>query len=459
MNRRKSYDMNFKIAVSEDAKNMSNRAAAIKYNVSEKMVSFTLWHINISYFTMFYVFLQVRDWKSKVNEMKQFVLVKNMKKNNKQRRRLDGGGKSIKNSDGEYELAMWVMYLREQHIPVTRFSIAEEAKRIFNIHGFKASSGWIDNFMMRWNFSLRRPTSIGQTIPKDFLEKVVGFLKLIKHLVSSKQISESHIGNMDETSICFEMSPHQIIHLRGEKSVPINTHVNTRQHFTVVLCAMADGRTLPPLVIFKGTRALNINVPNVSVIVSPTGWMTSEIMIKWLTTVWTNFAFGERLLILDSFRGHLTDGVSECLRKFNTTRAVIPGGCTKHLQPADKSWIALFKARYRQLFNQWLVDTSECLGVGSPFTKPDKELMVNWVKLSWESIPRKTICSSFKVCGLIPSDDFQSMELLRDPYLGSNLKCALGLISMEHKSTASSSMDPLLARNYNIVDLDESFGD
>ena len=42
------------------------------------------------------------------------------------------------------------------------------------------------------------------------------------------------------------------------------------------------------------------------------------------------------LLVWDSFRGHLTDGVKELLARRNVDIAVIPGGLTPVLQPLDK---------------------------------------------------------------------------------------------------------------------------
>ena len=43
------------------------------------------------------------------------------------------------------------------------------------------------------------------------------------------------------------------------------------------------------------------------------------------------------MLVLDAFKGHLTDSVKNQLRKMDTKLVVIPGGMTSVLQPMDVS--------------------------------------------------------------------------------------------------------------------------
>ena len=49
-------------------------------------------------------------------------------------------------------------------------------------------------------------------------------------------------------------------------------------------------------------------------------------------------------MVWDSFKAHITDDNKELMRtEYNSDLAVIPGGCTGNLQPADKSWNKPFK--------------------------------------------------------------------------------------------------------------------
>ena len=55
-------------------------------------------------------------------------------------------------------------------------------------------------------------------------------------------------------------------------------------------------------------------------------------MLEWLKTVWGRrtraFLNQPSMLVLDAFKGHLTDSMKNQLRKMNTELVVMPGGMT-----------------------------------------------------------------------------------------------------------------------------------
>ena len=56
------------------------------------------------------------------------------------------------------------------------------------------------------------------------------------------------------------------------------------------------------------------------------GWMEEKLMIRWIKDIYLKYTKkGRSLLVLDSFRGHLTDSVKKICRKGNTVMAVILG--------------------------------------------------------------------------------------------------------------------------------------
>jgi len=57
------------------------------------------------------------------------------------------------------------------------------------------------------------------------------------------------------------------------------------------------------------------------------------------------------MLVLDAFKGHLTDSVKNQLRKMNTELLVIPSGMTSVLQTMDVSINKPFKDRLKH--NIW----------------------------------------------------------------------------------------------------------
>ena len=60
-----------------------------------------------------------------------------------------------------------------------------------------------------------------------------------------------------------------------------------------------------------------------------------------------------RLLILDSFRGHLTDEVASACKDVGVVRAVIPGGLTSQLQPLDLTVNRSFKSKLRSIYREF----------------------------------------------------------------------------------------------------------
>lgn len=161
---------------------------------------------------------------------------------------------------------------------------------------------------------------------------------------------------MDETAVWLDMPGETTIETVGVKSVPLKTTGHEKERVTVCLTAMADGRKLPPLLIFKGKRMPNElkNVTGAVIELSPNGWMNEQVTGAWLTRVWGTLAFSRRFLVWDSFRCHASEKTKEAVKKTRTMMGVIPGGCTKLLQPADVSWNSPFKTAYRAAYDRWL---------------------------------------------------------------------------------------------------------
>ncbi|CAI5940322.1 unnamed protein product [Closterium sp. NIES-65] len=92
------------------------------------------------------------------------------------------------------------------------------------------------------------------------------------------------------------------------------------------------------------------------------GWMDEALVQDWITQVMVPFlkplreTTGRRregLVVLDSYRGHLTEAVGQTMRMFRLSRAVIPGGCTPLVQPLDVSVNRAFKCGVRHRYSLW----------------------------------------------------------------------------------------------------------
>ena len=150
----------------------------------------------------------------------------------------------------------------------------------------------------------------------------------------------------------------------GTRTVSIRTTGHKRTTFTVMLGCLANGTKLSATCIFKLKKIPREELPrDINIRVNEKGWCNEEEMIWWINNVWVaqNKSRQERsLLVLDSFRGHLTDMVKETFRKNEIDIAVIPGGLTSKLELIKTS----FKCRGISLAgddqeSNWLFNTDQ----------------------------------------------------------------------------------------------------
>ena len=79
------------------------------------------------------------------------------------------------NMNMELELVAWINMLRECRAPVSRHAIMAKARSYPGTkEGFVASRGWLEKFLARNGFSLRRRTTQGQGEPADLIESASG---------------------------------------------------------------------------------------------------------------------------------------------------------------------------------------------------------------------------------------------------------------------------------------------
>ena len=273
--KRKSYDTAFKLKVIEYAEKCNNREASRKFGVGES---------------------SIRDWRKQRDQLKELP---------SKRLRLTGGGRKAQAPDMEEELSAWIDSQRSLHIRVTRSAIQLKARELYEgEEEFSASRGWLEKFLKRKGFSLRRRTTVSQRLPEDSLSKVSLFILRIRKLKIDNQYPLSMIGNMDESPLWLDMPGDTTVSRVGEHTVSVQTTGHDKGRFTVILAAMADGRKLNPFVVFKGVRAIAELEKGRGVVVgmSKNGWMNEELTIKWLDRVWGCLSFQKHLLVWDAFR-------------------------------------------------------------------------------------------------------------------------------------------------------------
>ena len=180
-----------------------------------------------------------------------------------------------------------------------------------------------------------------------------------------------------------------------------------KEKITVALAAMADGRKLPPLVILKGKRPPPPkDIPSgIRVTMSSNGWMNEEGCCYWVKQIWAKATVveGRKLLVWDAFRAHRTAAIKYLVGDRsveNSDMAMIPGGCTSKLQPADLSWNKPFKAIVQQKYDAWMIGDDHTFTKGGAMRKPTVKLMLQWIKHAWEALDKEVVIKSLKKAGI-----------------------------------------------------------
>jgi len=125
---------------------------------------------------------------------------------------------------------------------------------------WKCLQGWMDKFVNRSNLSLRTPTeqkgSALTLIERN--EKIQTFWRHIIAVRTRKTINK-----------------------RGSKFALVKTNGGSKKRCTVVLTCCADGRKLPPMIVFKGKKANHKSIRQLTkrrgtnITVQKNAWMDS----------------------------------------------------------------------------------------------------------------------------------------------------------------------------------------
>lgn len=331
----------------------------------------------------------------------------------------------------EAEVAEFIREERKNGFSVTCDGIREKANAVAKRldiprNVFRASRGWVQRFMKRQGFSIRRRTTICQKLPQDFEQKVINFQRYVTDLRRKKGFLMGQIGNADETAVYLDMPRPTTVNEVGAKEVTIRTTGHEKLRVTVMLCITADGRKLPPYLILK-RKTLPKGEPfpkDVAVRCQAQGWMTSELMVDWLKTVWLRRPGAlfhlPSMLVLDSFRGHITEEVKDQCRKHDSDLVVIPGGLTSLLQPLDVSINKPFKANLRAEYEAWIRDGARERTPAGKIRKASPATIAQWVSDAWKAIRPEIVEKSFKKCSISNALDGTEDDILWEDNLAGN---------------------------------------
>ena len=346
-------------------------------------------------------------------------------------KRTPGAGHPVSYTvDLDQKIAEWIHVQRDLQIPVSIVSVMNYAYSLVNPVNpeFKASRGWVFSFFLRHNLSLRAKTSMSQKLLADLEKKIENFHSFVKNLRIDIEAEEGLIINMDETPMYFDIVPGRTVDTKGTKTVKVRMTGAEKRHITVVLAVSNNGNVLPLMIIFKGKRELKLDVPRGYVVcVQEKGWVDEPIMLRWVNEIFRRYTKRKpSIIVLDSFRAHLTDTVKLAFRRVNAAMAVIPGGCTSKLQPLDVVINKPFKDILRKTWEGFIRESVLAMEKDDSIERlrpVNKQTMVTWIKNATSEIAsnREMVKKTFVVTGISPRINGADDHLVRSDELCNEL--------------------------------------
>jgi hypothetical protein len=276
---------------------------------------------------------------------------------------------------------------------------------------FQASTGWLYGFLRRYKLSLRVCTTpirkTDASVPnKDDTATFSGFLEYVDETVRERNVT--CIWNMDETPLLLDMPMKRSIEVKGKKCVPYVNTGNERKRVSVILCVSEYGQKMIPMLVVSDNHRFEQGtcINGLTAFKQKNTFMTGSLTVEWLNRIFLHESCtgqlpnGKRLLVLDSFSGHISSVFKERINEIGLSTAVIPGGCTKDLQPLDIGVNRSFKSHFRHLWDQWIQRPD------LPCTATGKVRAINMhdiaelVRIAWDKVPTECIFNSFQAAKL-----------------------------------------------------------
>ena len=235
------------------------------------------------------------------------------------------------------------------------------------------SSHWAQSLFRRMGFKKRMRTTGKVEIPKGARKEAeLLYLRHIVTIVEKYEITHSLIMNLDQTSLKYIPAMNRIMAKQNSKSVSIAGSSDKRSitgTFTITLNAhflpmqlIYGGKTKESLPRFKFPDGFLLNC-------NPKHFSNAMQSIKLINEITIPYVQSQRkelgkpkqaaLVIMDIFRGQITDSVISRLRDNNIHYVLLPNNITQLFQPLDLTVNKHCKSYLKRLFSEWYAQQIE----------------------------------------------------------------------------------------------------
>lgn len=367
---------------------------------------------------------------------------------------------------GTERMVAWVLSMREQQLPITESNLFHKAsmlkkKGAFG-DSFRISYDWAVSFLLLQRLGVRtvgRAPSLARVLPPSLEAKVASFRRFTRKVFQVHKLAETCVAAMDELCLFVDLRLAQ----DKFRSLEALEFTGSSPLVTVYLTVLADGTMLPSLVLTTRQLLAKVLPEFILLEASTDGLSVEETLDLWNNRVWQQHLSGlaqakKSMLVLDRHREHLGDQFLGSVSGSRCLPAVIPAGCSFHLQPLE---MCLKPALQRHLLSRWSEFTAR-----NPSEMEDKapqqlqahvtELLVDWLVEALTHLNKvpQLWKQSFDLTGILPTNIDQSVEDKTSPKpekIQSDLLKTLAEKVLGTEATATESPDWL-----ELEDIDDS---
>ena len=284
---------------------------------------------------------------------------------------------------------------------------------------------WYRAFMKRHpSLSLKKPELL-QKLRKDARkpEIIFDFYSKLKEVIQNNglDINKSmFVFNADESGFNSDPSRVRAIGSKGQALSRVSGG-SGRESTTVLACVSADGKYLPPLIIFKGSAVqarwvLSAAMPGTLYATSKNGWMEEPQFYHWFLNGFVphvqtireihNLPDQKAVLLYDGHRSHISIRIIEQALEHNIDLIKFPSHLTDKLQPLDR---CVFKPVKYTWDRKLVAYGKKRMGKGTGRLPKDK--FVELLSETWqEAMISKNIISGFESTGVYPVNSLKFPE-------------------------------------------------
>ena len=269
-------------------------------------------------------------------------------------------------------------------------------------------------------FEARHP-EIGKQIPELVTEArnhalsaetLDRFFLMYENLLDQHNLRDQphRIFNLDETGLNANPVNGKVYVEKGKSAVVLNANCG-KTSYSVMFCISADGKYLPPFVIYKGAHLYDNwtrGGPKDAVYTATeSGWMQDKNFEQWITNVFVKHVEDVQkpvLLLFDGHGSHLTFPTVDICMRNQILLLCLPPHTSHALQPLDVAVFRPLKIYWRDILENFRRQARK--------ESVDKNIFPALLKRLFEqvSVRPDLAISGFLGAGLCPVDKSQPMK-------------------------------------------------